>query len=172
MAYGYLVLRMALLDYPVPDLDVTLTEVSRVLQLVLAPEEYVHFKCALSQQTGALWNVHRKLVSSFSTQENWVSGQFKQRLLSCFDSLPTSTAIPSVLPPCKTQRECVQLQRASTLLWAAAKLYSEPWLVEGDVPTERTQQSEVFAASRLPGEHQDRIKVAVIILSCLIFPFL
>lgn len=159
MALGSLVLRMALLDYPVPDLDVTLKEATRVLQLVLSPEEYVHYKCALSQQTEALKNVHEQLKSSVSCHENWVTDQFKQRLLSCSDSLPTSTAIPSVLPPSKAKGECAQLERATTLLWAVAKLYSEPWLVEGDVPTERTQQSEVFAASRLPGEHQDQIKV-------------
>lgn len=158
-ACGSLVLRMALLDYPVPDLDVTLAEASRVLRLVLSPEEYVHYKSALSQQTEALMEIHKNLKSSVSAQGNWVTDQFKQRLLSCFDSLPTSTAIPSVLPPSKGQAECAQLQRATTLLWAVAKLYSEPWLVEGDVPTERTQQSEVFAASRLPGKHQDRIKV-------------
>lgn len=150
---------MALLDYPVPDLDVTLKEASRVLQLALSPEEFVHYKSALSQQTEALKDVNKKLKSSVSTHENWVTHQFKQRLLSCSNSLPTSTAIPSVLPPSKTQGECVQLERATTLLWAVAKLYSEPWLVEGDAPTERTQQSEVFAASRLPGKHQDQIKV-------------
>ena len=51
------------------------------------------------------------------------------------------------------------LKRAAALLWAAAKLYSQPMLVEGDVPMERTQQSELFAASRLPGKIQDEIKV-------------
>lgn len=150
---------MALLDYPVPDLDVTLKEASRVLQLVLTPEEYTHYKSALSQQTEALDDVHKQLKSSISCLKNWVTDQFKQRLLSSFDSLPTSTAIPSVLPPSKASGERVQLERATTLLWAVAKLYSEPWLVEEDVPTERTQQSEVFAASRLPGKHQDQIKV-------------
>ncbi|GAA6101756.1 uncharacterized protein LOC117596403 [Tachysurus ichikawai] len=150
---------MALLDYPVPDLDVTLKEASRVLQLILTPEEYTHFKSALSLETEALKDVHKQLKSSISCHENWVTNQFKQRLLSSFDSLPTSTAIPSVLPPSKAVGESVQLDRATTLLWAVAKLYSEPRLVEGDVPTERTQQSEMFAASRLPGKHQDQIKV-------------
>lgn len=160
MSHATLVLRMALLDYPVPDLDVTLKEASRVLQLVLSPEEYVHYKSALFQQTEVLKDVHRKLKYSASVQENWVTDKFKQRLLSCSDSLPTSTAIPSVLPPSRSQGEdCAQLERATMLLWAVAKLYSEPWLVEGDVPTERTQQSEVFAATRLPGKHQDQIKV-------------
>lgn len=152
---------MALLDYPVPDLDVTLNEASRVLQLVLTPEEYGHYKSALSQQREALNDIHEQLESSVSCQENWVTHQFKQRLLSSVDPLPTSTAIPSVLPPSKASGESVQLKRAATLLWAVARLYSEPWLVEGDVPTERTQQSEVFASSRLPGEHQDQIKVGM-----------
>lgn len=161
MALGSFVLRMALLDYPVPDLDVTLKEASRVLQLILTPEEYTHFKSALSLETEALKDVHKQLKSSISCHENWVTNQFKQRLLSSFDSLPTSTAIPSVLPPSKAVGESVQLDRATTLLWAVAKLYSEPRLVEGDVPTERTQQSEMFAASRLPGKHQDQIKVKI-----------
>ncbi|KAI5087522.1 hypothetical protein C0J45_22921, partial [Silurus meridionalis] len=167
---------MALLDYPVPDLDVTLKEASRVLQLVLSPEEYILYKSALSQQTETLNGIHKQLKSSASCHENWVTDQFKQRLLSCLDSLPTSTAIPSVLPPSKAKGECVQLERATTLLWAVAKLYSEPWLVEGDVPTERTQQSEVFAASRLPSKHQDQIKVypeslhAIVICHGGVFP--
>lgn len=160
MSHAPLPFKMALLDYPGPDLDVTLKEASRVLQLVLSPEEYVHYKSALFQQIEVLKDIHGKLKSSASAQENWVTDQFKQRLLSCSDSLPTSTAIPSVLPPSRTQgEERAQLERATTLLWAVAKLYSEPWLVEGDIPTERTQQSEVFAASRLPGKHQDQIKV-------------
>lgn len=160
-APGSFVLRMALLDYPLPDLDVTLKEASRVLQLVLSPEEYVHYKTALSQQTQALKDAHKQLKSSVSCHKNWVTNHFKQRLLSCFNPLPTSTAIPSVLPPSKAKGESVQLERATTLLWAVAKLYSEPWLVEGHVPTERTQQSEVFAASRLPGKHQDQIMVRI-----------
>ncbi|KAI4889606.1 hypothetical protein NFI96_014626, partial [Prochilodus magdalenae] len=154
-----LLCRMALLDYPIPELDTTIKEASRVLQLILSPEEYVHYKNALSQQTGALQEAQEKLKTSASGNENWVTEQFKKRLLSCYDPLPTSTAIPSVLPPSKAKGECAQLERASALLWAAAKLYSEPCLVEGDIPTERTQQSEVFASSRLPGESQDQIKV-------------
>ncbi|XP_072530494.1 uncharacterized protein [Salminus brasiliensis] len=151
--------RMALLDYPIPELDVTLKEASRVLQLILSPEEYVHYRNALSQQTEVLQETQEQLKASASGNENWVTDQFKRRLLSCYDPLPTSTAIPSVLPPSKAKGEYAQLERASALLWAAAKLYSDPQLIEGDVPTERTQQSEVFAASRLPGQSQDQIKV-------------
>ncbi|XP_062842963.1 uncharacterized protein si:ch211-256m1.8 [Trichomycterus rosablanca] len=150
---------MALFDYPVPDLDVTLKEASRVLEFILSPEEYTQYKDALFQQIGTLNGLQKQLTSGASGHENWVTDQFKKRLLSCFDPLPTSTAIPSVLPPCRVTGEGAQLERAASLLWAVAKLYSEPWLVEGDVPTERTQQSEVFAASRLPGQNQDQIKV-------------
>ncbi|XP_076866634.1 uncharacterized protein LOC143517736 [Brachyhypopomus gauderio] len=149
---------MALL-YPVPQLDTTMKEVSRVLQLILSPEDYGHYRSALSQQTEVLQEVHEQLASRASLHENWVTEQFKQRLLSCRDPLPTSTAIPSVLPSSKANGEGTQLERATALLWAVAHLYSEPWLVEGDVPTERTQQSEVFSASRLPGKEQDQIKV-------------
>ncbi|XP_017563561.2 uncharacterized protein LOC108433477 [Pygocentrus nattereri] len=148
-----------LLDYPIPELDTTIKEVGRVLQLILSPEEYVQYKNALSQQREALQEAQKKLQVSASGNENWVTEQFKKQLLSCCDPLPTSTAVPSVLSPSKAKGESAQLERASTLLWAAAKLYSEPWLIEGDVPTERTQQSEVFASSRLPGENQDQLKV-------------
>lgn len=149
---------MALHDYPIPDLDVTLQEVGRVLQLTLSPDLYPEFKSTLGQQKELLQEAQQKLAAIASGQENWVTAQFKSRLLSCTDPLPTSTALPAVLPPSRANK-CTQLERAASLLWAVAKLYCEPSLVEGDVPTERTQQSEVFAASRIPGREQDEIKV-------------
>lgn len=149
---------MNLLNYPVPDLDVTFQEVSRVLQLTLGPDYYPEFKTVLAQQRELLTEAQQSLTTRFNGQENWVTEQFKKSLLSCDDPLPSSTALPIVLPPSKGKK-CGQLERAAALLWAAAKLYSEPVLVEGDAPMERTQQSEVFAASRLPGRTQDQIKV-------------
>ncbi|KAJ8386125.1 hypothetical protein AAFF_G00177190 [Aldrovandia affinis] len=150
---------MALLNYPIPELEVTLQEASRVLQLTLGPEKFLQYKDTLRQQKEALQDAHRRLVATASGRENWVTEQFKNRLLSCTDPLPTSTAIPAVLLPSRTKRGDWQVERAAALLWAVAKLYSEPQLVEGDQPTERTQQSEVFAASRLPGKTQDQLKV-------------
>ncbi|XP_029612966.1 uncharacterized protein LOC115196345 [Salmo trutta] len=150
---------MALLDYPIPALDVTLQEASRVLQLTLSPELYLQFKNTLSQQREVLQEAQNGLAAAASGRENWVTEQFKSRLLSCTDPLPTSTAIPAVLPPSRAKKECAQLERAAALLWAVAKMYSEPSLVEGEGQTERTQQSEVFAASRIPGKTQDEIKV-------------
>ncbi|XP_051573686.1 uncharacterized protein si:ch211-256m1.8 [Myxocyprinus asiaticus] len=150
---------MVLLDYPIPELDVTLQEASRVLQLTLIPEQYQHFKYALYQQRDALEQAQEHLKAHASGRENWVTEDFKKRLLSCYDPLPTSTAIPSVLPSTNLKGECIQIERATALLWAVGKLYSEPWLVEGDVPTERTQQSQAFAASRLPGKSQDELKI-------------
>lgn len=152
--------RMALLDYPIPDLDKTLQEAGRVLQLTLSPDLYMQYKTALSQQREILRDAQKKLSEAGSGRENWVTEQFKSRLLSCGDALPTSTAIPTVLPQTKAWKDDTHLERAAALVWAMAKLHSEPWLVEGDVPMERTQQSEVFAASRLPGKKQDEIKVS------------
>ncbi|XP_008281784.1 uncharacterized protein LOC103358546 [Stegastes partitus] len=149
---------MTLLNYPVPELDVTLQEVGRVLQLTLSPDLYPEFKSMLEQQREHLEEAQQKLASSVAGQENWVTMQFKRSLLSCADPLPTSTALPVVLLPSKAKR-CTQLGRAAALLWAAAKLYSEPFLLEGSVLIEHTQQSEVFAASRIPGRSQDEIKV-------------
>ncbi|XP_028979124.2 uncharacterized protein LOC105029660 [Esox lucius] len=150
---------MALLDYPIPKLDVTLKEAGRVLQLTLSPELYLKYKDDLSQQNEVLLEAQKQFVASASGRENWVTEQFKSRLLSCADPLPTSTAVPAVLPPSRAKKDCTQLERAAALLWAVAKMYSEPSLVEGEGPTERTQQSEVFAASRIPGKTQDEIKV-------------
>lgn len=152
---------MTLLNYPVPELDVTLQEVGRVLQLTLSPDLYPEFKNALEQQRELLLGVQEKLVTRALGQENWVTEQFKKGLLSCADPLPTSTVLPVVLLPSKAKK-CTQLGRAAALLWAAAKLYSEPLLLEGNVPMERTQQSEVFAASRIPGKSQDQIKVRLL----------
>uniref|UniRef100_A0A3Q1H6M5 Si:ch211-256m1.8 n=1 Tax=Acanthochromis polyacanthus TaxID=80966 RepID=A0A3Q1H6M5_9TELE len=149
---------MTLLNYPVPELDVTLQEVGRVLQLTLSPDLYPKFKSMLAQQWEHLEEAQQKLVASVADQENWVTKQFKRGLLSCADPLPTSTALPVVLLPSKA-KTCTQLGRAAALLWAAAKLYSEPFLLEGDHLIEHTQQSEVFAASRIPGRSQDEIKV-------------
>lgn len=149
---------MTLLNYPVPELDVTLKELSRVLQLTLGPDLYPEFKGTLEQQRELLQEAQEKLSTVASGQENWVTEQFKRGLLSCVEPLPTSTALPVVLLPSKA-KECTQLGRAAALLWAAAKLYSEPMLLEGNVPMERTQQSEVFAASRIPGRSQNEIKV-------------
>ncbi|KAL1277747.1 hypothetical protein QQF64_024420 [Cirrhinus molitorella] len=150
---------MALPDYPIPELDATLQEASRVLQLTLNPDQYQHYKTALLQQKDELQEVQEQLKKHISGRENWVTGEFKKRLLSCYDPLPNSTAIPSVLPSSKLKGEFAQIERATALLWAVAKLYSEPQLVEGDVPTERTQQSQVFASSRLPGKSQDELKI-------------
>ncbi|KAG7506135.1 isoaspartyl peptidase/L-asparaginase [Solea senegalensis] len=149
---------MNLPDYPVPNLDVTLQEVSRVLQLTLSPDLYPEFKNVLDQQRELLQEAQQNLATRLADQENWVTHQFKKSLLSCDDPLPTSTALPVVLPPSKAKKS-TQLERAAALLWAAAKLYCEPLLLEGDVPMERTQQSEVFAASRIPGRTQDQIMV-------------
>ncbi|XP_036408698.1 uncharacterized protein LOC118794546 [Megalops cyprinoides] len=150
---------MVLLDYPIPELEVTLQETGRVLRLTLGPEKYSQYESTLFQQKEALQDAHRRLATAASGSENWVTEQFKNRLLRCADPLSTSTAIPAVLPPSRAKRDGGQVERAAALLWAVAKLYSEPQLVEGDEPTERTQQSEVFAASRLPGKTQDQIKV-------------
>ncbi|XP_070836768.1 peroxisomal carnitine O-octanoyltransferase-like [Chaetodon trifascialis] len=166
---------MALLNFPVPELDVTLQEVSRVLQLTLSPDLYPEFKNSMEQQRGLLREAHQKLATIAAGQENWVTEQFKRSLLSCADPLPTSTALPVVLLPSKAKR-CTQLWRAAALLWAAAKLHSEPLLLEGNVPMERTQQSEIFAASRIPGRSQDEIKLypdslhAIITCAAGVFP--
>nr|XP_061804999.1 uncharacterized protein LOC133596243 [Nerophis lumbriciformis] len=149
---------MALLDYPVPELDVTLQEVCRVLQLTSSPDLYADFKSTLEKQRPHLEETQQKLASSAAGQENWVTEQFKKSLLSCADPLSTATALPVVLLPSKSEG-CNQLTRAAALLWAAAKLYSEPKILEGDVPMEQTQQSEVFAATRIPGKNLDEIKV-------------
>ncbi|XP_029014305.1 uncharacterized protein si:ch211-256m1.8 [Betta splendens] len=149
---------MTLRSYPVPQLDSTLQEVGRVLQLTLSPDLYPAFRNALEQQRGLLLEAQEQLTARASGQENWVTEQFKKGLLSCADPLPTSTALPVVILPSKA-KTCTQLGRAAALLWAAAKLYSEPLLLEGNVPMEHTQQSEVFAASRIPGKSQDQIKV-------------
>lgn len=149
---------MVLPNYPVPELDATLKELSRVLQLTLSPDLYLEFKSTLEQQRSVLEEAQQKLKVVTAGQENWVTQQFKRGLLSCADPLPTSTALPVVLLPSKA-KGCTQLGRAAALLWAAAKLYSEPLLLEGDVPMEHTQQAEVFAASRIPGINQDEIKV-------------
>ncbi|XP_068193986.1 uncharacterized protein si:ch211-256m1.8 [Antennarius striatus] len=149
--------RMALLNYPVPELDVTLREVSRVLQLTLSPHLYSEFKNTIDQQRELLQDTHRRIATIAGGQENWVTKQFKRSLLSCSDPLPTSTALPVVLPP--QAKQSTQLERAAALLWAAAKLYSEPLILEGNASMESTQQSEVFAASRIPGRHEDEIKV-------------
>ena len=150
---------MSLLNYPAPELDVTLQEVGRVLQLTLSPDLYPEFKSVLDQQREVLRDADQKLATRLAGQENWGSEQFKKSLLSCSDPLPTSTALPMVLPPSRVKR-CTQLGRAAALLWGAAKLYSEPSKpAEDAVPMENTQQSEVFAASRIPGRVQDQIKV-------------
>ncbi|XP_074552015.1 uncharacterized protein LOC141809095 [Halichoeres trimaculatus] len=149
---------MALLDYPVPDLDATLQEVSRVLQLTLSPDLYPGFKSALEEQRELLQEAQEKLGAVASGKENWVTEQFKRGLLACADPLPTSTALPVVLLPSQL-KHCSQLGRAAALLWAAATLYCEPLLLEGNVSMERTQQSEVFAASRIPGRNHDDIKI-------------
>ncbi|XP_061605909.1 uncharacterized protein LOC133466336 [Phyllopteryx taeniolatus] len=146
------------LDYPVPEMDVTLQEVCRILQLTLSPDLYADFKSTLEKQRPLLEEAQQKFASRVAGQENWVTEQFKKSLLSCTDPLSTATALPVVLLPSKA-KGCNQLKRAAALLWAAAKLYSEPKMLEGDVPMEQTQQSEVFAATRIPGKSQDEIKV-------------
>ncbi|XP_051905816.1 uncharacterized protein si:ch211-256m1.8 [Hippocampus zosterae] len=149
---------MALLDYPVPRVDVTFQEVSRVLQLSLSPDRFADFKSTLEKQRSALEEAQQNFASIITGQENWVTQNFKKNLLSCADPLTTATALPIVLLPSKT-KGCGQLMRAAALLWAAAKLYCEPNMLEGDVPLEQTQQSEVFAATRIPGKSHDEIKV-------------
>lgn len=149
---------MALLNFPIPDLDVTLQEANRVLQLVLSPDLYSEFQSSVEPQREALQEVHQKFATVAKVQENWVTEIFKRSLLSCDDPLPTSTALPFVLLPSQA-KQCSQLGRAAALLWAAAKLHSEPSLLEGGTSLECTQQSELFAAARIPGRSHDEIKV-------------
>ena len=153
---------MALVDFPVPELDVTLKEVSRVLQLILSPDHYSDFMSTLKQQRELLQDVHQRFAAVVAGQENWVTENFKRNLLSCVDPLPTSTALPFVLLPTQA-KQCTQLARAAALLWAAAKLRAEPLLLESSVSFERTQQSELFAATRIPGRDRDEIKVRVLV---------
>ena len=152
---------MALLDFPIPELDVTLREVGRVLQLTLPPDLYPEFSHTLGQQRGSLETAQSHLAASAAGRENWVTEQFKSRLLACSDPLPTSTALPAVFPPRGAGGAGTQLERAAALLWGVAKLHSEPSLVAEDTAaTERTQQAQIFAACRLPGAQRDEIKVA------------
>ncbi|XP_048871294.1 uncharacterized protein LOC125742897 [Brienomyrus brachyistius] len=168
---------MSLPDYPAPELEVTLKEASRVLQLILSPEQYPQYINALQHEEEALQEAHQRISAAIAGCENWATAQFKSYILSCRDSLPSSRSIPMILPPVEAaKREDVQLERAATLLWAVARLHSEPWLVERDEPTERTQQSEVFAATRIPGKSQDYIQVypeslhAILLCTGGIFP--
>ena len=156
--------RMALHNYPKPDLDITLQEAGRVLQLIMSPDLYMQYKNTLSEQREILQEAQRKLSDACLSRENWVTEQFKGYLLSCDDPIPTSTVMPVVLTQSKAWRDDTSLGRAAALVHAMAKLYSEP-LAEGEVPEERTQQSEMFASSRLPGKKQDEIKVSLD-LSC------
>lgn len=146
------------LNFPIPDLDVTLHEVNRVLQLVLRPDLYSEFKSSMEHQREALQEAHQKFASVAADQENWVTEIFKRNLLSCDDPLPTSTALPFVLLPSQAKQH-TQLGRAAALLWAAARLHGEPHLLEGSTSLECTQQSELFAATRVPGRTRDEIKV-------------
>lgn len=150
--------KMALLNFPVPELDVTLQEVNRVLQLVLSPDLYSEFKSSAEEQREVLQDVQEEFATVAADQENWDTDIFKRNLLSCDDALPTSTALPFVLLPSQA-KQCTQLWRAAALLWAAARLHSEPCLLEGSMSLECTQQSELFAATRIPGASQDEIKV-------------
>ncbi|KAK7926033.1 hypothetical protein WMY93_008343 [Mugilogobius chulae] len=149
---------MNLLDYPIPELDVTLQEVGRVLQLTLPPDLYLEYKSTLDQQRELLQDIQQKLACRAAGQENWVTDQFKKALLSCADPLPISTVLPVVLLPSK-EKSCSQVSRAAALLWAAARVCAEPLLLEGNAAMERTQQSEAFAACRLPGTAQDQFKI-------------
>lgn len=153
-----LVFKMALLKYPVPDLDATLQEVDRVLQLILSPDLHSDYRSTVQEQRELLEECHRKFTTYVGKQENWVTENFKRNLLSCCDPLPSSTALPFILLPTQV-KQCTQLWRAAALLWSAAKLHCEPTLLEGSTSLERTQQSQLFGASRLPGRDNDEIKV-------------
>uniref|UniRef100_A0A8C1YLF1 Choline/carnitine acyltransferase domain-containing protein n=1 Tax=Cyprinus carpio TaxID=7962 RepID=A0A8C1YLF1_CYPCA len=115
---------MPLPDYPIPELDVTLQEASRVLQLTLNPDQYQRYETALLQQKDALQEVQEQLKKRISGRENWGTEEFKKQLLSWCDPLPNSNAVPSVLPSSKLKGEFAQIERATALLWAAAKLYN------------------------------------------------
>ncbi|TWW69552.1 Asparagine--tRNA ligase, cytoplasmic [Takifugu flavidus] len=166
---------MALLNFPIPDLAVTLQEVNRVLELILSPELFSDFKNSVKHQREVLLEVQKKFTTLAKDQENWVTEIFKRSLLSCDDPLPTSTALPFVLLPSQAKQRS-QLGRAAALLWAAAKLRAEPCLLEGSTSLECTQQSELFAATRIPGRNQDEIKVypdsthAIVICGGGVFP--
>lgn len=150
--------KMVLLSFPLPDLDVTLQEVNRVLQLVLSPDLYSGFRSSVEAQREVLQDAQQEFATAVADQENWDTEIFKRNLLSCDDPLPTSTALPFILLPSQAQ-QCTQLWRAAALLWAAARLHGEPCLLEGSTDLECTQQSELFAATRIPGRSQDEIKV-------------
>ncbi|XP_053708149.1 uncharacterized protein LOC128751268 [Synchiropus splendidus] len=148
---------MDLPNYPLPQLDVTLQEVRRVLHLTLSADAYADFNTALQQEGALLEKTHEDLADRAAGEENWVTGQFKSGLLSLDQPVPGSTALPAVLPA--PSRTCSQLQRAAALLWSAATLHSAPSLLEEGVSLEDTQQSELFSTCRVPGKKQDQLKV-------------
>ncbi|XP_041098185.1 peroxisomal carnitine O-octanoyltransferase isoform X1 [Polyodon spathula] len=155
---------MSLPNFPIPNLDTTLKEAGRVLELILPPEQFQRYQSALRRQEAELQEIHARFAAQVAGRENWATEDFKNRLLSCPDPIPTSTALPVLLQPSAAQgtpelEGGPQLARAAALLWAAAKIHSDPRLLEGDAALEQTQRSELFSACREPGETRDQIKV-------------
>ncbi|MGH0174326.1 UNVERIFIED_CONTAM: hypothetical protein FKN15_074883 [Acipenser sinensis] len=155
---------MSLPNFPIPNLDTTLQEAGRVLGLILPPEEFQRYQSALRRQEAELQEIHARFAAWAAGRENWGTEDFKSRLLSCPDPIPTSTALPVLLQPSAVQgtpqlEGGPQLARAAALLWAAAKIHSDPQLLEGDAALEQTQRSELFSACREPGETRDQIKI-------------
>ncbi|XP_058875397.1 carnitine O-acetyltransferase-like [Acipenser ruthenus] len=155
---------MSLPNFPIPNLDTTLQEAGRVLGLILPLEEFQRYQSALRRQEAELQEIHVRFTARATGRENWGTEEFKSRLLSCPNPIPTSTALPVLLQPSAVQgtpqlEGGPQLARAAALLWAAAKIHSDPRLLEGDAALEQTQRSELFSACREPGETRDQIKI-------------
>ncbi|XP_058877539.1 peroxisomal carnitine O-octanoyltransferase-like [Acipenser ruthenus] len=155
---------MSLPNFPIPNLDTTLQEAGRVLGLILPLEEFHRYQSALRRQEAELQEIHARFTARATGRENWGTEEFKNCLLSIRDPIPTSTALPVLLQPSAVQgtpqlEGGPQLARAAALLWAAAKIHSDPRLLEGDAALEQTQRSELFSACREPGETRDQIKI-------------
>ncbi|XP_072042206.1 uncharacterized protein [Amphiura filiformis] len=120
---------MAILKYPAPEVECTLSELSRIMGQLLDGKSFDDFQSRLqkSQDDGTWQKLQHVFTGAVQGKDNWATESFQKTLLSNRYSIPSSTLISAVLED--DPKHSDQLQRAAKMLYATACIKTTPELI-------------------------------------------
>lgn len=149
---------MSLPNYPLPELDDTVEEVSRVLKLILNREEFEQYQSVLHEEKEQLRRQCEAFKKKNKEKDNWATENFQHQLLSLRVPLPISTCL-AVLMRTST-KHTDQLAHVAAILWSVGRVkLNMSQLInqyQGGILEDR-QQTDVFSTSRIPCRGTDNL---------------
>ncbi|XP_013384130.1 uncharacterized protein LOC106154348 [Lingula anatina] len=154
---------MTNLKYPVPTLESTLSELTRVMDQLLDKERFDDFQSRLRalQDDGTWEKIQLAFTEAVKDKDNWATEGFHKNLLSLRYPIPSSTVITALLED--DEKHSDQLRRAATLLHATACVKAKPELLTNCIGMERGEQLEtsqahyMLSSCRVPGLEMDTL---------------